>query len=158
MTPLALPASLGGHQSHIAAALTSSQQHLEQQMQLNAVLQVDISSIGKQQPCVFTPICRQCICMLHLIPAGYYSWLCPQAMMGKSIAQNLGELHLYRHHDMHDVKAFCYAVMDSQHAANINWFDMLCATPQSPSGRAWCGKWQKVCTESWQRTVMSKRM
>lgn len=49
VTPLALPASLGGHQSHIAAVLTSSNQHLEQQKQLNAALQVDISSIGKQQ-------------------------------------------------------------------------------------------------------------
>lgn len=54
VTPLALPASLGGHQSHIAAALASSQQHLEQQMQLHAALQVDISSIGKQQLCSLT--------------------------------------------------------------------------------------------------------
>lgn len=54
VTPLALPASLGGHQSHIAAALASSQQHLEQQKQLHAALQVDISSIGKQQLCSLT--------------------------------------------------------------------------------------------------------
>ena len=49
MTPLALPASLGGHQSHVAAALTSSKQHLEQQKQLNAALQVDLTSIGKHR-------------------------------------------------------------------------------------------------------------
>lgn len=54
VTPLALPANLGGHQSHIAAALASSQQHLEQQKQLHAALQVDISSIGKQQFCLLT--------------------------------------------------------------------------------------------------------
>ena len=54
VTPLALPASLGGHQSHIAAALTSSQQHLEQQKHLHTALQVDISSIGKQQLCSLT--------------------------------------------------------------------------------------------------------
>ena len=48
MTSLALPAAQGGHQTHVAAALVSSQQHLEQQKQLNAALQVDLSSIGKQ--------------------------------------------------------------------------------------------------------------
>lgn len=48
MTPLALPTNLGGHHGHIAAALTSSKQHLEQQKQLNAALQVDISSLGKR--------------------------------------------------------------------------------------------------------------
>ena len=48
MTPLALPTHLGGHQGHMAAALASSKQHLEQQKQLNAALQVDISAIGKR--------------------------------------------------------------------------------------------------------------
>ncbi|KAL3133801.1 hypothetical protein ABBQ32_008277 [Trebouxia sp. C0010 RCD-2024] len=47
VTPLALPTHLGGHQGHIAAALASSKQHLEQQKQLNAALRVDISTIGK---------------------------------------------------------------------------------------------------------------
>lgn len=47
MTPLALPAEQGGHQSHLAAALTTSVQHLNQQKQLHAALQADLGSIGK---------------------------------------------------------------------------------------------------------------
>ncbi len=47
MTLLALPAEQGGHQSHLAAALTTSVQHLNQQKQLHAALQADLGSIGK---------------------------------------------------------------------------------------------------------------
>ena len=47
MTLLALPAEQGGHQSHLAAALTTSIQHLNQQKQLHAALQADLGSIGK---------------------------------------------------------------------------------------------------------------
>ncbi|KAL0028273.1 hypothetical protein WJX79_006483 [Trebouxia sp. C0005] len=46
MTPLALPAEHGGHQSHLAAALTTSVQHLNQQKQLHAALQADLGSIA----------------------------------------------------------------------------------------------------------------
>ena len=70
VTPLALPASLGGHQSHIAAALASSQQHLEQQKQLNAALQVDISSIGKRQTFLYSFMST-----MHLHAASESWWL-----------------------------------------------------------------------------------
>ncbi|DBA75138.1 TPA: hypothetical protein ACH3X1_010457 [Trebouxia sp. C0004] len=46
MTLLALPAEQGGHQSHLAAALTTSVQHLNQQKQLHAALQADLGSIA----------------------------------------------------------------------------------------------------------------
>ena len=72
LTPLALPTNLGGHQGHIAAALASSKQHLEQQKKLNAALQVDISTIGTPD-CPLLPFhIMQQICMLlyrdHLPP------------------------------------------------------------------------------------------
>ncbi|KAL0045599.1 hypothetical protein WJX82_010928 [Trebouxia sp. C0006] len=46
MTLLALPAEQGGHQSHLAAALTTSVQHLNQQKQVHAALQADLGSIA----------------------------------------------------------------------------------------------------------------
>lgn len=46
MTLLALPAEQGGHQSHLAAALTTSIQHLNQQKQLHTALQADLDSIA----------------------------------------------------------------------------------------------------------------
>lgn len=45
MTPLALPADQGGHQSHLAAALSANLQSLDQQKQLHADLQADMCSI-----------------------------------------------------------------------------------------------------------------
>ena len=47
MTTLALPADQGGHQSHVAAALSTNLQHLNQQKQLQAALQADLCSICK---------------------------------------------------------------------------------------------------------------
>ena len=44
---LALPAGQGGHQSHLAAALAAQQQHCNQQKQLHAALQTDLTAIGK---------------------------------------------------------------------------------------------------------------
>ncbi|KAL3143340.1 hypothetical protein ABBQ38_002175 [Trebouxia sp. C0009 RCD-2024] len=64
VTPLALPTNLGGHQGHIAAALASSKQHLQQQKQLNAALQVDISAIGKRHAHLLPLHILQRICML----------------------------------------------------------------------------------------------
>ena len=46
MTLLALPADQGGHQSHLAAALSANLQSLDQQKQLHADLQAYLCSIG----------------------------------------------------------------------------------------------------------------
>ena len=53
MSDLALPADQGGHQPHLAAALAAQQQHCNQQKQLHAALQTDLTAIGKH-------------CMLHI--------------------------------------------------------------------------------------------
>ena len=62
MTLLALPAEQGGHQSHLAAALTTSVQHLNQQKQLLAALQADLGSIGKCTLLLWNCMVQKLVC------------------------------------------------------------------------------------------------